>query len=210
MCLTQWLDILRTIAIVAGAGVAFYGIWSWRTELSGKLRYQLAEEALSLFYQSRDLIRAIRNPMGGTEEGKTRKENPAETPDQKRAFDQAYVLWERYLRHQEVFSRINTLRYRFMAVFGKTAAKPFEMLDDIIRRFVVAVQILGNAWHRAGKIGFDSPEMDALTKSIQEQSAVFWEGYQTPDQISALADDMIKEIEKICVPVLIWKLRKRR
>jgi hypothetical protein len=109
MTLALWLDLVRTIALVGAAGVAVYGIDAWRRELSGKRKYELAEEVLALFYQARDHIAFLRMPFGSTVEGKSRKPVAGETTEQAKARDQAYVVYERYGVARETFTRVHAL-----------------------------------------------------------------------------------------------------
>jgi hypothetical protein len=159
MTLEQWLDIGRTAAILVASGAAIYGINSWRRELKGKKRYELAEETLALFYKAKDIIHAIRSPFGNVDEGKTRTPAPNENPELKMARDQAYVLWERYLRHEETFNNIQALRYRFLAIFGRDAAKPFDYLNAIVHKFSFAVIVLSDAYYERHKTY--APKTDA-------------------------------------------------
>src|SRR5258706_15614439 len=116
--------VLQNLSVIIAALVAMFGIDAWRREHVGRRRMDLAEEVLALFYQARDVIRIIRSPAGWKGEGATRKPGPDESPEQKQALDQAYVVVERYDKHIEIFSRLQTLRYRFMAQVGVDKAKP--------------------------------------------------------------------------------------
>ena len=55
-----------------------------------------------------------------------------------RPLDQAYVLIERYNKHSELFARIHSLRYKFMALLGQEAAKPFDELNMIVNELIVS------------------------------------------------------------------------
>jgi hypothetical protein len=45
------------------AGFAVYGLGTWRAQTAGKRKLELAEEALILFYEARDAVKAIRSPF---------------------------------------------------------------------------------------------------------------------------------------------------
>lgn len=74
--LKPYIELVESLAITFAAGIAMWGINSWRREFLFRKEYELAEEVLPLFYKAPDLIRGIRNPLRGAEEGQTRK--PAE------------------------------------------------------------------------------------------------------------------------------------
>lgn len=204
MSLENWLKVAETAAIIAASVTAIIGIGSWRRELRGKKRYELAEETLSLFYRVKDVISAIRSPFGHTGEGTSRPASPGEDPEQKKARDLAYSLWERYLKHEETFNRLRTLRYQCMAILGKEAAGPFDDLNKIVQKFAVAVDMLSYAWGRMNQIGVAGPheKIESLDKIVKEHRAVFWEGMGKPDPINEIVSHMIKEAENLCVPIL--------
>ena len=59
MRLTEFFDIVRTIAVVAGAGAAFWGVSTWRRQLKGTGRYEIGALDMSYhfsdgFFQERD------------------------------------------------------------------------------------------------------------------------------------------------------------
>ena len=135
MALKDWSDaihIIQSCAVIGASFVAIYGINAWRVEFVGKRRIELAEEVLVLFYQARDAIASMRNPMGYIGEGETRKPGPNETSEQKDDLNQAFVLIERYNKHIDAFSRLHALRYRFILQFGADASKPFDDLNRLV------------------------------------------------------------------------------
>ncbi len=119
------LQVIQAVSLIVAAWTAIYGINAWRNEFVGKRRIELAEEVLVGFYEARDVIRIIRNPFGHVGEGSTRQAADGEPSEMKQILDNAYVVFERYEKHKEVFNRLQSLRYRFMAQFGADAARPF-------------------------------------------------------------------------------------
>src|SRR5215208_1238747 len=116
------VELIQYLSVIAASIVAILGVRSWYSEFIGKRRVELAEEVLALFYQARDIVAEMRAPFSSGGEGQTRKPGPNESSRDKEALDSAFVLIERYVRHSEQFSRIQALRYRFMATFGKEKA----------------------------------------------------------------------------------------
>ena len=138
MTLKEITDIAQNVSIILASLFAIYGFDAWRREHVGVRRIELSEEVLSLFYQARDAIESIRSPFGFGGEGQTRKPNENETAEEKQSLDQAYVLIERYNKHSELFSRIHSLRYKFMALLGQEAAQPFDELNKIVNELLFA------------------------------------------------------------------------
>lgn len=132
MTLSDWLSILQTSSVVIAAIVAALGINTWQREFTGKRRMELAEEVLAMFYEARDAIRDVRAPFSFNVEGTTRAAAKDESPQRKDALDKAYVTVERLQRHRELFGKLFSARYRFMATFGESAGVLFYELNNRI------------------------------------------------------------------------------
>ena len=196
------LDVLESISIITVAGVAIYGIKTWRRELIGKKKHDLAEEVLTLFYQARDVFYSIRNPMGYEGEGTSRKAGKNETWREKNVLDQAYVVMERFKDHQEVFNRLNVLRYKFMALFGKNKIKPFDELDAVLKDIIIASRQLAYMWQQQNLDFRNKSNLEKFHKEIRKYEAIFWAGLDNEDEIAKKVNSAIKGIEEICVPIL--------
>lgn len=122
------IKLIECISIIIASFTAIYGIGAWRREMRGRNEYDLVEEVLVLFYEARDRIRAIRAPFVPVFEEIKRETDTRETKEKKFALDRAYIVMERYQKYQEVFNKLHTLRYRFMALFGEDKVKPFDDL----------------------------------------------------------------------------------
>jgi hypothetical protein len=136
------LEIIKTLAIVIASVVAICGINAWRKEFQCKRNIEIAEEVLALFYEAKDAIRAIRNPLSFQGEGTTRKSEENETPMQKEARDRFYFIYERFEKRQKIFNKLRSKRYQFKARFGHEKDKPFEDLKNIIIDIQLSVQSL--------------------------------------------------------------------
>lgn len=200
----QILEILGSLAIILASGVAIYGISSWRREMMGKRKYELAEEVLALFYEARKKISEIRSIHGNIEEGKNRKPNPNETPEEQKALNDAYVVFERYQKNQEIFNRLHALRYRFMAIFGTNKAKPFYDLNKVVNEIFIAARMLGILWHMRSQTHLprSKERYDKIIEDIEKYEAIFWEGLKDPDPITPKVDSLILAIDEICKPIL--------
>jgi hypothetical protein len=138
LTISDMSEVLKSVSIIGAAFMAIYGINAWQREFVGKRRLELAEETLSLFYQARDAIASMRHPFSFGGEGSSRKAGAHESPAMKESLDQAFVLAERYNSHSELFSKISSLRFRFMAMLGEQAAQPFSALAEILGKIQVA------------------------------------------------------------------------
>ncbi|MEA3226875.1 MAG: hypothetical protein U9Q07_13070 [Planctomycetota bacterium] len=192
------LEVTSTVAIVVASVVAILGINAWRKEFHGKRNIELAEEVLALFYEAIDAVRAIRSSLGYLGEGATRKPQDGETAQQKKARDQAYVVYARYEKRQEVFNRLHSKRYQFMARFGIKKAKPFEDLRHIVIEIQVSANRLADIW------SLDERRSEATEKNQLEHESVIWDGSRD-DPIARRLEIVISDIEEICEPMILGK-----
>lgn len=199
-------DILQTISVVFACFAIVIGVDAWRREFVGKRRIELAEDILALFYEARDTIRYIRNPMSSSDESSSRQHAPNELPQETQALDRAYVAFARYEQNREVFNRLHSLRYRVMARFSPAASEPFNILNDSIGKIFSAARLLGRVYWRHEDRQFRTEEqMETHQSNMEKYEAVFWEGYGDVDPISPAIDKAIQDIEAICRPVIEQK-----
>jgi len=195
------VQVIEFIAICVASATAVYGIWSWRREFVGKRRIELAEDVLVLFYEAKDAIDFIRSPLGLKDEGSTRRRGENETPEQTRALDMAYVAFERYEKRSETFVKLNSLRYRFWAQFGKDKARPFDEVREVLSDIFGAARRLARRWVRRSQT-FNQTELETLSEEIRRYEAIFWSG-EPEDDISNRIDAAIRQMEETCRKVIM-------
>lgn len=199
-------NILESISIIVAAGIAagtvIFGVNAWRREYVGKRRLELAEEVLALFYEARDVISYMRNPFAHAGEGSTRKAGPNESPEEKRINDNAYVVFERYNKRQDLFNKLYSMRYRYMAQFGKDSAKPFNDLQKIVSEIFVSAQMLPHYWTQQGRRTWENKkEFEKHLEEMHRHEAIFWYHGQD-DTITPRVDAVISDIEAQSLKVI--------
>ena len=199
------IEIIKAISIIIASLVAIYGLDSWRRELRDKRRIELAEETLTLFYQAFDAINYMRFPGSYGYEGKSREKEEGESDDAKEVRDNAYVLIERYKPYEKIFSRIQSLRYRFMAIFGKDCGEPFVRIRKLVNILFLSARKLARLWAKKSEEILNDKELERHHKSIKEEESIFWEGSIEEDKTKKELNQIILDIEKICKPVLLGK-----
>ncbi|TXK77204.1 hypothetical protein [Mesonia sp. K4-1] len=196
-------DILKSISIIIASGVAIYGINSWRRETKWKRKYELAEEALSLFYEVQDAITTIRSPFGNVNEGKTRERNENERAEDTKILDRAYVVIERFEKNKEPFFKLRALKYRFKTIFGKESENYFNDLVKLTNRILTVSGFLGRYWKDQGKWNYTDEQEKKNLERIEEYESIIWEGWgDRKDEIKEELERIIEGIESVCNNVL--------
>ncbi len=198
------VQLLQAVAILLGSVVAVWGINAWRRELRGKREHELAEEVLSLVYDCRDRLRAIRSLVGWSGEGKTRQPGPNETPEETDALNKAYVVVERYEARKEAFNRLFALRYRFMALFGSAAGKPIEELQSLLNKVFLAAHMLPRLWRDADR-AFRHRDEERRRRHLELMEKLerdFWATFGPDDELDKMVEEVVRNTEAVCEPIL--------
>lgn len=203
------MDILVTIkeiSILIGIWVAIYGIDSWRREHRGKRQIELAEDTLALFYEAYDAISYIRNPINYESETKDIEKLDNESDAEYAARKLASVVFVRYKEFNELFNKIHSLRYRFMAQVGVKDAEPFQQLHAITKEIFVSAKMLAGLWGRVrGGSYISDKNREETFQKIEKYENVFWEGLEEEDHIKRKLDEIIKNIEGTCNAIIAGK-----
>jgi hypothetical protein len=144
-----WVEVLRAAPSIATAGTAIIGVLvakagleKWRRETIGKRKAELAEDVLADFYQTQDVINAARSPGSLNDEGSTRQKVEGETEADTRRLNAYHSVAERLFNKGEFFAELHARRYRYIALFGTDAVKPYDLLFRIRREIITSVQML--------------------------------------------------------------------
>lgn len=194
------LELIQDVSILIGIWVAIYGIDSWRREHTGRRQLEVAEETLALFYEARDAIHHIRHPASFSNETEDIERSNGESEQAWRARKNASVVFKRYNNYQELFGKLQSIRYRFMALFGKEKVKPFDDIKGIVAEITVAARMLARLWARD-----HFPTEESANKhqeSIERNEAKFWEGLADTDPINPKLDALIAQIEETCSAII--------
>lgn len=196
-------NLIQCICVIIAYLTAINGISTWRREAKWKRKYELAEEVLSLFYECKEKISIIRSPGGYVGEGKTRKRSENERPEVSEILDNAYVFFERYEREKEPFIKLYTLKFRFIAVFGKNAYEPFDEIRKIINEILIAANRLETRyWKDQGRKHFTEQQFEKHLAEMEKYEAVIWTSFEENDELENKVNRAIKKIETYCLSIM--------
>lgn len=183
--------------------MAINGINSWRREAEWKKKYELAEEVLSCFYEISERFDIIRNPAGHVGEGQTRKRSENESPAESEVLGNAYVIIERYEKEKAPFTKLKSLKYRFMVLYGKEAGEPFDDIAKMTDRLFLASRKLGRKyWKDQGRRKFSEEQFQKHLKEMEKQEAIFCANVGNKDEFKDSINQIIVKIEAICREII--------
>lgn len=179
--------LLTGLAALVGGWAALRGLGTWRSELVGRRKTELAEEVLAQFYRARDVLTWARTPAV--------REQAAPANDARGvSWNQALSApIERITEESELFSQLHANRYRFIAYFGEGASSAFEEIRSVHGEVVAA----------AGELVRDNakPAAEGEPQRKVWEGAIGW-GQLRDDRTSARVDDAVRRIEQICLPLI--------
>lgn len=195
-------EMVGSVAVILALITVIYAIATWRRDMRRKRECELVEESMALFYEARDKLRYIRNPLHYVEEKKSRFSHPQETPDQSRVFDRAHIVALRYDSCEAVFNRLFTLRYRFRAIFSARQAQHIDELREIVNEISESSRRLGQLWLRyfGPDQGGEKPD-DNFRQAIKRYDELFWER-RDDDSINIRVNQMVAEMEDFCRKII--------
>jgi len=199
-------SVITCLAMIFTAFVAWRGITAWKREYRGKRQIELAEEVLSMFYQARDAIVSIRSPLVYSTDGSTRRQAENETPEETKVWNTAYVAIERYEGRRKMFSKLQSLRYRFMAQIGREEAEPFEEIRTVLNQIFSASRRLANLWVRQQRAVHED-ELESLNTQIQKWEAILW-FTEVDDKIEERVEKAVSQMEETCGNIIMRKSPK--
>jgi len=197
----DWIELFKDTSILIATWVAILGVNSWRKEHRGRREIELAEETLALFYEAADAISHIRSPLSDSSETADLTQRDNESDDDFVARKEASIVFKRYSEHQELFNRLHSMRYRFMAQIGKKQAAPFESLREIVVEVKTSARMLAKLWAHPDRATSDEAAQ-RYKRDVESCEAVFWEGSSDEDPITPKLRDVVSQIEGTCQRVM--------
>jgi hypothetical protein len=193
--------ISQTLAIVSACWAIISGIGAWKREFIGKRKIELAEETLSVFFEIKDAIAFIRNPWSSGDEGATRQKATHETESESQLLNRGYIVFERYESKKEIFVRFNTLKYKFMAVFGSDTEKIFKDTNQSLNSIFISSNMLAtHYWKRQGRIQMEPDEFQKHLDEMHKHEGIFWDKYSENDEIRNQLAVTQSELENVTKP----------
>lgn len=191
-------ELASLISTLIAVFAFVWGVNAWRREFIGKRRIELAEEVLALFYEAQAAIGEIRNPFGFVGEGASRQRSEDETTEQSETLDKAYVVFERYHKHEKLFAQLRSMKYRIMATFGAPSGEAFDELAFTLNEIFGSARMLGTYyWRRQRHLDPGENNPTIFDTELRRYEAIFWSMGQDNDQITPRVQRAVERIEAI-------------
>ena len=194
--------VAQTVSIFSACWAIIAGIGAWKREFIGKRKIELAEQVLAKFFEVKDAFLFIRNPFSSVSEGSSRQRAECESPEDSRILDRGYIVVERYKERESVFSEFSSLKYRFMAAFGKDTESIFtDTFREVNSIFVSAGQLSRVYWRQRSQSGLSAEQIEDHIKRMRRHEAIFWDTMDDTDDVIRLKLQSVQDrLEKAVMP----------
>lgn len=182
------LEIAKAIPGFFTAGAAIFGAWiakkgldKWKSETMGKRRIELAEQALTLAYETADVLALARTWVPRSESIK-----PETPPSKQELLERLDKPLELLRDHAELFAKLRLTSFAFAIHFGPNSTGSFSVLLGLRDELNFAAHAAIAEIRRGG--GFDP--MPILSTSAEL------------DETDAKIARAVSDLEQICKSVL--------
>ena len=187
------------IVAIAAAMASWQGIKSlntWRREEAGRRRMELAEVALSEFYEARDIFKWVRTPAGEGRETAVAQPAPDDPEGRIQAQrDVYYPILKRLADDGEFFGRMRARRYRVQALFGPAGAEPYDIINAVHGKVALAAKMLVQTQQEG------TPSEAETARSGEWQDTV-WDDAEESDEINDRIELAVRKAEEVFRPTI--------
>lgn len=176
----MWLE---PISIIIAACTAIYGINSWRRETKWKRLYELGEDVLVLVYEFHQAMRFLRNPWRHGPETEMKE---------------LEVIRSRHDKRADTFNKLQTLKFRFMVVYGKSSEIHFKQLESLLDELFRTAYSLDFNYNKRyeEKTWSTEEEKDKLLQKKHAAEGIIWQT-SLDDEFDVRIKNVVTEFERI-------------
>ncbi len=178
-------DAVSALSTMATAGIAVWGVTSWRHEAVGRRRIESAEQFLEAVYEAQERMEAIRSPAIWSGES-SKLEEIAKGENYNNSLHWLAAL-ERLRDSEEFFSKFFSFMFRAKAIFGKKGAEPFEKICRARHLVRVSAGMLARA---------ETGELERELRRKLEADVWGSHGDEKPSEVTTLIADAVAGAEQ--------------
>ncbi|MDO8530959.1 MAG: hypothetical protein Q7T26_02155 [Dehalococcoidia bacterium] len=125
-------NVIVALASVLVAAAALCGLFTWRRELTGKARFEVARKVALLSYEISDAFKWARFPIASSAEAAARPRKEDESPDEAQMLDEWFLRSNRIEALREDLVRLQAAGWEAEVILGNTAG---QVISESIAAF---------------------------------------------------------------------------
>lgn len=201
--LAEWADPIKefflTLAAVAGAVVAAFGLSTWRKQLGGTAEYELARRLLREIYQFREALQSVRFPFISVKEMELSEEDgpPPSNDKNKRYRELAKAYQTRYSRVNDARNALEATLLEVEVLWG------IELLSKVRALYKWDGELYTEILNHLDTIISDAPDRGSTPdERARTREIIYARGDKNKDKFLLGLHCDIQDIEKDVKPHL--------
>lgn len=185
-------DLVEILFYLVTGGSVVVGLKSWKQELRGRSKYDVAKNVIAGAYRVRDAINEARSPFMVAGEWEKRERDQHEPESEKRVHDSYYAYANRFKRVIDALSQWYTSVVEAEALFGEEARKKIQAVYSSAQRLRAAIDIHHRNEFQAAKSHLIREESASTAKFHKQNDNIIWgvhPGIGKPDEDKSYLDD---------------------
>lgn len=180
-------DIVIGVSAVVVAVVAFFGLRTWRKELAGKAKFDVARNIMRLGFKFTDDFQAARNPFTWLGEYDSRQQQENESEAESRVLNEWYARNRRLQPLIEDLQKLQEAGWEAETVLGKNSSKRVSEAITVFRHSYAELSSAIDSY-------FETRHEEVIKhEKYQEQD---WLKELKKEIYSAKEDDLSKKIDE--------------
>ncbi|NNU81463.1 hypothetical protein HMH01_13560 [Halovulum dunhuangense] len=190
--------VVTAVAAAGAAGFAYVGLKTWRQEMIGRRKAELAEDLIAGFYEARDIFMSARSPGALGSEYDEIDLGAVEGHDYEEILKTFYLPVSRINHSRETLASLHARRYRARVLFGSDIDEAFAILRSVEAGIISSSNLLRRLVLAATQSGQD-PLKNERFREYEER--LFYAG-ENDDAIKSELDQAVQKVEELCSPAI--------
>lgn len=188
-------DCLVGLSALILACIGIIGLTQWRTELTGKTKFEVARKMALLAFQFRDEFRQARNPFTFPGESADRQRNDSETREEAQVLDEYFARRKRLRPLQETLKNLHAASWEAEVILDENIGKLIRPVEGAFKELFAAIEVYFQMQLEGVRGGRRHPEPDHVW--LQSQF----------EQVYGTGDDEVSQSIDAAVNALVEALK---
>jgi hypothetical protein len=193
------IKLVQALAPVVTVGLAIFGLFVWYWQLVAKRRFEIAEQAVTVWRRANDGLSYVRNPLVRGGEGDSIKIDESITGRKRENAERHRYIYERLNNISETFTDVRATQILVDLHIDREAARAFDILFRIRHHVRIDADMLIDDYEEY----FATPEAMA---EYQERRAAYRRGLNERrdrnDTYSKILEEATEVVESACRRIL--------
>lgn len=188
-------DIISNLAVAIAAIFGIVGLWQWRNELIGKIKFEVARKMMLLALQFRDEYGLARSPITYVGESAERKKDDSETQNVSRILDEYYAHSRRLIPLQDTLRKFYEVSWEAEVILSEKDAKLVQLFEKLFKDLYITIEMFFEMQlDQAKNSAFDTSANDVNFEQMKNWRHIIY-GLRD-DELSKLSNEAANTVKR--------------